>query len=127
MPNIRFYDAEGLPEGRDPIGYIKELLGIAPDVATRGLVKGGLGVDFRMRPTFEEKILEHKNGHYVCQDWKGNICEISDEYGLEYLRHAIDFVTRRWIKCPVENRELRGRGPRIQRQYPLGRGAFCLL
>jgi hypothetical protein len=95
---------EGLPEGRDPSSYIRELLGIDIPKPTRGIVKGGLGVDFRMRPMFEEKILEHKNGHYICQDWKGNICEISDEYGVEYLRHAIDFVTRRWIKCPVENR-----------------------
>ena len=96
---------EGLPEGRYPFEYVMELLGITPDVATRGLVEGGLGVDFRMRPTFEEKILEHKDGHYVCRDWKGNICEISDEFGVEYLRNAIDFVTRRWIKCPVENRD----------------------
>ena len=96
---------EGLPEDRNPLDYIKEMLGIEEPGATRGIVDGGLGVDVRMIPTFEEKVLEHKNGHYVCQDWKGNICEISDEYGLEYLRHAIDFVTRRWIKCPVENRD----------------------
>jgi hypothetical protein len=96
---------EGLPEGCSPLSHVKELLGIAPDVPSQGLVEGGLGVDFRMRPTFEEKILEHKNGHYVCQDWKGNICEISDEFSVDHLRYAIDFVTRRWIKCPVENRD----------------------
>jgi len=65
----------------------------------------GLGVDFRMIPQFEEKLLEHKDGHYVVQDWKGNICEISDKFDVTYLRHAKDFVTRRWIKCPVETRD----------------------
>ena len=64
-----------------------------------------IGVDFRMIPQFEEKVLEHRDGHYICQDWKGNICEISDRYDVTYLRNAIDFVTRRWIKCPVENRD----------------------
>jgi uroporphyrinogen decarboxylase len=41
----------------------------------------------------------------VVQDWKGNICEISDQYDTNYLRDAIDFVTRSWIKCPVESRQ----------------------
>jgi len=61
--------------------------------------------DFRMLPWFEEKILEHKNGRYIIQDWMGSILEISDKYDYTYIRNAIDFVTRRWIKCPVENRE----------------------
>jgi hypothetical protein len=34
------------------------------------------------------------------RDWQTNVCEISNEY----LRNAIDFVTRRWVKCPVESR-----------------------
>jgi uroporphyrinogen decarboxylase len=56
----------------------------------------------RMIPWFEEKVLEHKNGHYIIQDWMGAILEISDKYDYTYIRNAIDFVTRRWIKCPVE-------------------------
>ncbi|MCX7590610.1 MAG: hypothetical protein N2255_03170, partial [Kiritimatiellae bacterium] len=64
-----------------------------------------LGVDFRMIPQFEEKILEHTGEHYIVQDWKGNICEISDRYDPSYLREAKDFVTRRWIRCPVENED----------------------
>ncbi|MFH1968696.1 MAG: uroporphyrinogen decarboxylase family protein, partial [Verrucomicrobiota bacterium] len=38
--------------------------------------------------------------------WKGNICEIGLEYTVEYLGggEKSDFVTRRWIKCPVETR-----------------------
>jgi hypothetical protein len=94
--------AEGLPPDRKPIAFAAETLGIALDSPTPPHVD--LGVDFRLRPTFEEKVLEHKDGHYVVQDWKGNVCEISDQYDVSYLREAIDFVTRRWIKCPVETR-----------------------
>jgi Uroporphyrinogen decarboxylase (URO-D) len=63
------------------------------------------GVNFKMLPTFEEKILEHKNGHYIVQDWMGNITEISDKYDYTYIRQAIDFVTRKWHKFPVESPE----------------------
>lgn len=62
------------------------------------------GVSFRMIPTFEEKVLSHANGHYIVQDWMGNITEISDRYDYTYIRNAIDFVTRKWHKFPVENR-----------------------
>jgi uroporphyrinogen decarboxylase len=61
-------------------------------------------VDERMIPQFEEKVIEEKENSRIVQDWKGNICEIGKEFTVEYLRNAIDFVTRRWIKCPVENR-----------------------
>ena len=61
-------------------------------------------VNERMIPQFEEKVIERKQNTQIVQDWKGNICEIGNEYGVEYLRDAIDFVTRRWIKCPVESR-----------------------
>jgi len=61
-------------------------------------------VMFRMNPMFEEKILEHRDGHYIVQDWMGNITEISDEYDYTYIRSAIDFVTRKWHKFPVSNR-----------------------
>ncbi len=65
----------------------------------------GFGVNERMIPQFEEEVLEHKDGHLIVRDWKGNVCEISDDYSIEYLRNAIDFVTRRWLKCPVETRD----------------------
>ena len=61
--------------------------------------------DFRMIPWFEEKVIEHKDGHYIIQDWMGAILEISDKYDYTYIRNAIDFVTRRWIKNPVENHD----------------------
>ena len=63
----------------------------------------GFPVNERMIPQFEEKIIERKETSQIVQDWKGNICEISNDFTLEHLRNAIDFVTRRWIKCPVEN------------------------
>ncbi len=66
---------------------------------------GGFHVNERMIPQFEEKVIEKKEDSQIVQDWKGNICEISNEFTVEYLRNAIDFVTRRWIKCPVETRE----------------------
>ncbi len=97
------WHAEGLPEGRNQVDYAMEILGIERDKPRRPRVD--LGVDFRLRPTFEEKVLEHRDRHYVVQDWKGNVCEISDEFDVTYLRNATDFVTRRWIKCPVENRD----------------------
>jgi uroporphyrinogen decarboxylase len=100
---LRRWRAEGLPEDRRPTEFALELLGIEMPPAQSPRIDPG--IDFRLRPTFEEKILEHRDGHYVVQDWKGNICEISDEYDTRHLRHAIDFVTRRWIKCPVETRD----------------------
>jgi hypothetical protein len=94
---------QGLPEGVGWREYLLETLGIV-DVPPAGK-KVPLGVHFDMIPPFEEKVLEHRGGHYVVQDWKGNICEISDQYDVSYLRAAKDFVTRRWIKCPVETRD----------------------
>lgn len=65
----------------------------------------GFPIQSRMIPEFEEKVIERKERSLVVQDWKGNICEISDKFDTRYLRNAIDFVTRRWIKCPVESKE----------------------
>ncbi len=60
-------------------------------------------VNFRMIPQFEEKVISRGERTQIVQDWKGNVCEISNEFTTEHLRSAIDFVTRRWVKCPVEN------------------------
>jgi uroporphyrinogen decarboxylase len=49
-------------------------------------------------------VLEHRDGHYVVQDWMGAITEISDQYDYTYIRSAKDFVTRKWHKFPVETR-----------------------
>jgi hypothetical protein len=65
----------------------------------------GFAVNERMIPQFEEKVIEVRENSQIVQDWKGNICEIGKEFTVEYLRNAIDFVTRKWIKCPVETRD----------------------
>jgi uroporphyrinogen decarboxylase len=93
---------QGLPQGADWHAHLLETLGIASQPTQRPV---DLGVDFRMIPQFEEKLLEHRDGHCVVQDWKGNVCEISDAYDVTYLRCAKDFVTRRWIRCPVQTRD----------------------
>jgi len=97
------WHAEGLPKDVHWMDVLAETLGLEPDAPAAPRVD--LGVDFRMIPQFEEEILEHTNGHYICRDWKGNVCEISDRYDVTYLREAKDFVTRRWISCPVACRD----------------------
>ena len=92
---------EGLSAERNWSDALCEAIGLERDVPEDTLETG---VSFRMIPEFEEKVLEHKNGHYIVQDWMGNITEISDEYDYTYIREAKDFVTRKWHKFPVETR-----------------------
>ncbi|MBT3605526.1 MAG: hypothetical protein HOE48_13325 [Candidatus Latescibacteria bacterium] len=92
---------QGLPEGVHYMKALYEILGIEPDVQRP---QPDLGVDFKMIPQFEEKVLEHKDGHYIVQDWMGAITEISDEFDYTYIRSAKDFVTRKWHKFPVQTR-----------------------
>jgi len=99
---LKAWHEQGLPEGRDYIDVLHETLGIEKP-KTKPVVHHG--VSDKMMPMFEEKVLEHKDGHYIVQDWMGAITEISDEYDYTYIRQAIDFVTRKWHKFPVENRE----------------------
>lgn len=94
---------EGLPEDvGNPNEYAYRQAGGTLDWPTGG---DGFHVDERMRPQFEEKVVGRLEHSQIVQDWKGNICEIGLEFDPTYLRNAIDFVTRRWIRCPVENRE----------------------
>ncbi len=93
---------EGLPDGVNWYSYLLEVLGIEQE-QTQPRVD--LGVSFQMIPKFEEKVLEHRNGHYLVRDWMGAITEISDEYDYTYIRQAKDFVTRRWWRFPVTNRD----------------------
>ncbi len=96
---------EGLPADINPVQITEYAYHEAG--GTLELPKGGVGfsVNERMMPMFEEKVIEKKADSQIVQDWKGNICEIGNEFPVEYLRNAVDFVTRRWIKCPVENWE----------------------
>ena len=97
------WHGEGLGEEASWWDCLLETLGIEPDKPAAPRVD--LGVDFCMIPQFAEEVLEHVGGHYICRDWKGNVCEISDRYDVTYLRDARDFVTRRWISCPVAGRD----------------------
>jgi uroporphyrinogen decarboxylase len=106
---------QGLPpEVGDYLDYLRKLLGIEPPATRQPHVEPG--VDFRMIPQFEEKVLERRPGTLVVQDWKGNICEISDKYDVTYLRSPVDFVTRKWLKCPVASR---ADWPDMARRYNL--------
>ncbi len=58
-----------------------------------------------MIPQFQETVLEVREHSQVVHDWKGNVCEIGREFTTEHLRDAIDYVTRRWIRCPVETHD----------------------
>jgi len=83
---------EGLGENEDWYDGVAREVGVRP--ASGEDASFDTGVHVRMMPTFEEKVLEHKDGHYIVQDWMGNITEISDEYDYTYIRNAVDFVTR---------------------------------
>jgi hypothetical protein len=114
---------QGLPEGIAP----EQIAEYAYRQAGGTLPWPAEGKDFpvseRMIPIFEEKILEERETSRIVQDWKGNICEISNQYPVEYLRNPVDFVTRRWIRCPVATREdwerIKGRyDPADPTRYP---------
>ncbi|MQY58911.1 MAG: hypothetical protein GH144_04795 [Clostridia bacterium] len=98
------WHTQGLPKGANYYEALLEILGIKEKALPYKSVLN-LGVDFRMVPGFEEKVLEHKNGHYIVRDWMGGITEISDKYDYTYIRSAKDFVTRRWLKFPVKTRK----------------------
>jgi uroporphyrinogen decarboxylase len=100
---------QGLPEDRNYMDVVHEL--VDAKRAEKGLPPGeyrarkpwaDLGVSFQMIPAFEEKVLEHRDGHYIVQDWMGAITEISDRFDYTYIRSARDFVTRKWHKFPVQ-------------------------
>ena len=103
--------AQGFPAGVHWRTCLYETLGLD---LPRPAPMPTLDADFRMIPRFEEKVLERRDDHLVVQDWKGNVCEISDRFDPSYLREAKDFVTRRWLRCPVETRD---DWPGMRRRY----------
>jgi len=98
---LKAWHAQGLPEGKSYMTAIYEELGLTPE---KTMPPVHPGVSFRMIPTFEEKVLDHRDGTYVVQDWMGATTVISDQYDYTYIRNAKDFVTRHWLKWPVESR-----------------------
>ena len=99
---LRAWREQGLPQEGHYRQHLMTALGIEPEEVQPRIP---LDVSFKMIPTFEEKVLEHRDGHYVVQDWMGAITEISDEYDYTYIRAAKDFVTRKWHRFPVQSRE----------------------
>jgi len=100
---LKAWHQQGLPEGVDWFACLCDKIGIECQTYYNTV---GPGARFAMLPEFEQKILERRPGVLVVQDWKGNICEISDAYDPSYcggIGEKSDFVTRKWIKCPVEN------------------------
>lgn len=98
---LRAWQEQGMPQGKDYYQAMLDEIGLPPmnmEIASQG-------VSFAMMPIFEEKVLEHRDGHYIVQDWMGNVTEISDEFDYTYIRAARDFVTRKWHSFPVENRD----------------------
>ena len=97
---------EGLPEGLTGLDLIHEAFRQAAGFPFPSEPKrlAWVVIDHMMNPKFEEKVIEIRENSQVVQDWKGNICEIGLEFDVSYLRSALDFVTRNWLKCPVENR-----------------------
>jgi len=94
---------QGLPKGVDWFQYLCEQIGVTPECDVE---KVQPEVHFEMIPQFEPKVLERKANSIIAQDWKGNVCEIAPEHEDNYLGRKSEiggFVTRRWIKCPVEN------------------------
>jgi hypothetical protein len=102
---LKRWHAEGLPAevtGVDEIAaFAYRTAGGREELPVAG---DGFPVNVRMIPQFEEKVLEHRGNTQVVQDWKGNVCEIGSEFDATYLRNPVDFVTRRWIRCPVGSR-----------------------
>jgi hypothetical protein len=102
---LKRWHAEGLPAdvtGGDEItAFAYWTAGGREELPVAG---NGYPVNVRMIPQFEEKVLERRGDTQVVQDWKGNVCEIGSEFDVTYLRNPVDFVTRRWIRCPVESR-----------------------
>ncbi len=99
---LRAWQQQGLPPGEDWYPYLLQILGIDYTPATGQ--RTSFDASFKMIPMFEEKVLEHRDGHTIVQDWMGAITEISDQYDVTYIRSAKDFVTRKWHRFPVQTR-----------------------
>ncbi len=97
---LKVWHQQGLPAEEEWLSYLLRLLTLPAEAA---FILTPVKTNFTMVPTFEEKVLEHSQGHIIAQDWTGAIVEISDQYDVTYLRYAKDFVTRRWHRFPVQN------------------------
>jgi uroporphyrinogen decarboxylase len=98
---LAMWHTQGLPEGVSWVDVMAAEIGVPRDAFDGTAHLPDLT---KMIPTFEEKVLEHRDGHYIVQDWMGAITEISDQFDYTYIRSAKDFVTRSWHSFPVKTR-----------------------
>ncbi|MCL2479806.1 MAG: hypothetical protein FWF22_09905 [Treponema sp.] len=84
------------------IEALQEILGLGSEAFPRS---ESVDVITHMIPEYEAVILDHRDGHYLVRDHMGATVEISDQFDPSYLVSAKDFVTRKWHKFPVENRD----------------------
>lgn len=98
---LRAWHAQGLPEGADWYAVLMQELDLPYQPPEEE--HPNLNDCFKMIPTFEEKVIAHRDGHYIVQDWMGAVTEISDEFDYTYIRSAKDFVTRKWHSFPVQS------------------------
>ena len=80
---LRVWHEQGLPQEGNWFTHLLDAIGVQPEQSQPHVDPG---VSFKMIPTFEEKVLEHRDGHYIVQDWMGAITEISDEFDYTYIR-----------------------------------------
>ncbi|MHB0879137.1 MAG: uroporphyrinogen decarboxylase family protein [Anaerolineae bacterium] len=125
---LKVWHEQGLPEGVNWRDYLLDLVGVQREPSQPHV---DLDVSFKMIPTFEEKVLEHRDGHYIVQDWMGAVTEIADNFDYTYIRAARDFVTRKWHRFPVQNRSdfeekiKRRYDPRDPERFPSDFEARC--
>lgn len=100
---LRAWHSQGLPHEGSWHTHLMDRLGIEYQPSSEEHFN--LDKCFKMIPVFEEKVLEHRGGHYIVQDWMGAITEIADTYDYTYIRSAKDFVTRKWHSFPVASRK----------------------
>ncbi len=98
---LAVWHEQGLPAGVHWQDCLFDLLAIPQ---ARRSPQPALDVTFHLLPIFEERVLEHRDGHTIVQDWMGAVTEISDRYDYTYIRSAKDFVTRKWHRFPVQDR-----------------------
>ncbi|HPA44496.1 MAG TPA: uroporphyrinogen decarboxylase family protein [bacterium] len=117
---LEAWHSQGLDPQTDFFDALLDTLSIDPAAKPQ---RFDPGVSFKMIPEFEETVLEHRDGHYLVQDWMGAIVEISDTFDYTFLRFPKDFVTRKWHRFPVETRddweEMKKRySPTTEGRYP---------
>jgi len=101
ISTLKRWHSEGLPadivSAEGAIEYAYRMAGGIEQLPKEG---DGFWVNSMMMPGYEEKVIEQKANSKIVQDWQGNICEIANEYPLEYLRWGHGFRYKALDKIP---------------------------